>query len=166
MSASSTVTHSNRRPLRKRPPRADDDDDDNDCHEDDNVSESSSSDGSPSSRTRSNFQKNNHQTKDRSATRHSVKAQSTTPTRNSKKPRLPAAPQPTPLIRRRSSRGKSSVSELAKDICVHRKRVVFITGAGVSVASGVRPFRGSSGVWTQVIWTTATRQALRKDPLK
>ena len=43
---------------------------------------------------------------------------------------------------------------------------MFITGAGVSVASGVRPFRGSSGVWTQVIWSTATREAFRKDPLK
>jgi hypothetical protein len=36
--------------------------------------------------------------------------------------------------RRRSSRGNSSLSELAKDICMSRKRVVFITGAGISVA--------------------------------
>eukprot|EP00538_Stauroneis_constricta_P002379 CAMPEP_0119558424 /NCGR_PEP_ID=MMETSP1352-20130426/10774_1 /TAXON_ID=265584 /ORGANISM="Stauroneis constricta, Strain CCMP1120" /LENGTH=492 /DNA_ID=CAMNT_0007605781 /DNA_START=76 /DNA_END=1554 /DNA_ORIENTATION=+ len=67
--------------------------------------------------------------------------------------------------RRRSSRGNSSLSELARDIVVHRKNVVFITGAGISVASGVRPFRGKSGVWTQVIWTTATREAFRKNPL-
>jgi NAD-dependent SIR2 family protein deacetylase len=58
------------------------------------------------------------------------------------------------------------LTELAKDICLYRKRVVFITGAGISVASGVRPFRGSSGVWTQHIWTTATREAFRKDPLE
>ena len=67
--------------------------------------------------------------------------------------------------RRKSSRGKRSLSELARDIVVDRKRVVIITGAGVSVASGVRPFRGSSGVWKQVIWTTATREAFRKNPL-
>jgi NAD-dependent deacetylase len=67
--------------------------------------------------------------------------------------------------RRKSSRGKRSLSELARDIVVDRKRVVVITGAGVSVASGVRPFRGSSGVWKQVIWTTATREAFRKNPL-
>lgn len=48
---------------------------------------------------------------------------------------------------------------------MHGKRVVFITGAGLSVASGVRPFRGHSGVWTQHIWTAATRECFRKDPL-
>lgn len=58
------------------------------------------------------------------------------------------------------------MSELAKEICLFRKRVLFITGAGISVASGVRPFRGSSGVWTTTIWTNATRDAFRKDPLK
>jgi NAD-dependent deacetylase len=68
--------------------------------------------------------------------------------------------------RRRSSRGNSSLTELAKEICLYQKRVVFITGAGISVASGVRPFRGSSGVWTQHIWTTATREAFRKNPLE
>ena len=68
--------------------------------------------------------------------------------------------------RRRSSRGNSSLSELAKEICLYRKKVLFITGAGISVASGVRPFRGSSGVWTQHIWSTATREAFRKDPLE
>jgi len=71
-----------------------------------------------------------------------------------------------PHQRRKSSRGNHSLSELAKDICLFRKRVLFITGAGISVASGVRPFRGSSGVWTTTIWTNATRDAFRKDPLK
>eukprot|EP00980_Cylindrotheca_fusiformis_P031397 scaffold26305_cov132-Cylindrotheca_fusiformis.AAC.2 len=32
--------------------------------------------------------------------------------------------------------------------------------------AGVRTFRGSSGVWSQYIWTTATRDAFRKDPLR
>lgn len=34
------------------------------------------------------------------------------------------------------------------------------------MASGVRTFRGSSGVWTSTIWTNATRESFRKDPLK
>mmetsp|Transcript_24111 Transcript_24111/g.25873 ORF Transcript_24111/g.25873 Transcript_24111/m.25873 type:complete len:425 (-) Transcript_24111:273-1547(-) len=68
--------------------------------------------------------------------------------------------------RRRSSRGHSCLTELAKEIVTNRKRVVFITGAGMSVASGVRPFRGkSNALWTQKIWTTATREIFRKDPL-
>jgi NAD-dependent deacetylase len=62
-------------------------------------------------------------------------------------------------------RGNSSLSELAKEIVVNEKRVVFITGAGLSVASGVRPFRGQSGVWTQHLWTMATRESFRKDAL-
>ena len=73
--------------------------------------------------------------------------------------------------RRRSSRGHSCLTELAKEIVTNRKRVVFITGAGISVASGVRPFRGKSNycneaLWTQRIWTTATREIFRKDPLE
>ena len=71
---------------------------------------------------------------------------------------------------RRSSRGNSSIMGLAKEIVTHRKRVVLITGAGLSVASGIRPFRGESNLksealWTQHIWTKATRESFRKDPL-
>lgn len=71
--------------------------------------------------------------------------------------------------RRRSSRGNSSITELAKEIVINRKRVVLITGAGLSVASGIRPFRGKSNhqseaLWTQNIWTMATRESFRKDP--
>ena len=29
-------------------------------------------------------------------------------------------------------------------------RVVFLTGAGISVASGIRPFRGPGGIWNDV----------------
>lgn len=96
---------------------------------------------------------------------------------------------------RRSARGSSvSIQQLA-DMIVSGKNVVIITGAGLSVASGVRPFRTSSvssavsavaigdhdikngdttkvnprlpreGLWNDVIWTTATREAFRKDPL-
>mmetsp|Transcript_16383 Transcript_16383/g.37921 ORF Transcript_16383/g.37921 Transcript_16383/m.37921 type:complete len:418 (-) Transcript_16383:277-1530(-) len=72
--------------------------------------------------------------------------------------------------RRRSSRGNSCITELAKEVVTNRKRVVFITGAGLSVASGIRPFRGKSNhrseaLWTQHIWTNATRESFRKDPL-
>jgi len=73
--------------------------------------------------------------------------------------------------RRRSSRGYSSLVELAKEIVTNRKRVVLITGAGMSVASGIRPFRGKSNhqseaLWAQHIWTTATRETFRKNPLE
>ena len=83
----------------------------------------------------------------------------------------------TATRRRRSTRGASALTELAHAI-VTGQRVVFITGAGLSVASGVRPFRTTSimkkgqvggtslpGIWNQVIWTTATRRSFRKDPL-
>jgi NAD-dependent deacetylase len=91
---------------------------------------------------------------------------------------------------RRSARGSSSSIQQLADLIVSGKNVVIITGAGLSVASGVRPFRTSSataavgdfdhkkgnhtkvnstlpreGLWDNVIWTTATRQAFRKDPL-
>jgi NAD-dependent deacetylase len=65
--------------------------------------------------------------------------------------------------RRRSLRGQSS-NRLATRI-VKGDQVVFITGAGLSVSSGVKPFRGDSGIWNEVIWKTATRACFRKDPL-
>jgi NAD-dependent deacetylase len=90
--------------------------------------------------------------------------------------------------RRRSGRGSSVSIEQLADLIVSGKNVVIITGAGLSVASGVRPFRTSSaaagdhdkknggttkvnptlpreGLWNDVIWTTATREAFRKDPI-
>jgi NAD-dependent deacetylase len=97
---------------------------------------------------------------------------------------------------RRSGRGRSVSIEQLAELIVSGKNVVIITGAGLSVASGVRPFRTSSaasavaaaacdnnndkkkgdntkvnptlplaGIWNDVIWTTATREAFRKDPL-
>ena len=44
-------------------------------------------------------------------------------------------------------------------------RVVFLTGAGVSVASGLRPYRGPGGLWNEVDverWVTAS--AMARDP--
>lgn len=75
-----------------------------------------------------------------------------------------AAPSLSSL--RRSSRGNSSLFHLAQAIVEHQKHVVFITGAGISVASGIRPFRGPTGVWTHHIWTNSTREAFRRDPLE
>jgi NAD-dependent deacetylase len=81
-------------------------------------------------------------------------------------------------LRRRQD---TALSELAALICSapssqvktkrqKEKQILFITGAGLSVDSGIRPFRSSSlgdensGLWTEVIWTTATRAPFRKDP--
>ena len=82
----------------------------------------------------------------------------------------PSSPSSRRCRRRRSARGNSSIMGLAKEIVTNRKRVVLITGAGLSVASGIRPFRGKSNLksealWTQHIWTNATRETFRKDPL-
>jgi NAD-dependent deacetylase len=45
--------------------------------------------------------------------------------------------------------------------------IVVLTGAGISVASGLRPFRGPGGLWNEVdVLEYATAQALRVDPFK
>lgn len=56
------------------------------------------------------------------------------------------------------------LKELAHHI-VSSQPVLFITGAGLSVASGIRTFRGPDGLWSHVIWQKATREEFRKDPL-
>ena len=71
---------------------------------------------------------------------------------------------PPAYKKRRSQRGQSS-KKLAF-LLAQGERVVFITGAGLSVSSGVRPFRGSSGLWEEIIWKTATRSSFRKAPLE
>jgi hypothetical protein len=53
---------------------------------------------------------------------------------------------------RRSSRGNSSLSKLATAIA-DNQNIIFITGAGLSVNSGIQPFRGDNGVWNEVLWT-------------
>lgn len=54
--------------------------------------------------------------------------------------------------------------ELASHI-VSSKPIVFITGAGLSAASGIQTFRGPDGLWSEVIWKNATREEFRKNPL-
>lgn len=66
--------------------------------------------------------------------------------------------------RRRARRG--CLESLATSLLDPSKNVVVITGAGLSVASGVRPFRGSTAaIWSNVIWTKSTRASFRQDPL-
>lgn len=73
----------------------------------------------------------------------------------------------TQTQRRRSRRNATGpvLEDLARHI-VSSKAVVFITGAGLSAASGIRTFRGPDGLWSEVIWKKATREEFRKDPLR
>lgn len=43
-------------------------------------------------------------------------------------------------------------------------RIVVLTGAGVSVASGIRPFRGPSGVWNEISADKLNADAAKNDP--
>ncbi|MCK6511605.1 NAD-dependent deacylase [Myxococcota bacterium] len=52
------------------------------------------------------------------------------------------------------------------DFSVYR-RIVILTGAGISVASGLRPYRGAGGVWGDIDpQKAATRAILEQDPQK
>lgn len=47
------------------------------------------------------------------------------------------------------------------------RSIVALTGAGISVASGLRPFRGPGGLWNEVdVLAYATAEALKQDPFK
>ncbi|GBG26827.1 NAD-dependent deacetylase sir2E [Hondaea fermentalgiana] len=57
------------------------------------------------------------------------------------------------------------ISKLASMI-LEGKRVVFVTGAGLSVASGIPPFRGQhDAVWEESVYTWGTREKFEEDPL-
>jgi len=93
--------------------------------------------------------------------------------------------QPLVRLRRRTRGADAALRELAGHIVQSKKNVVIITGAGLSVASGIRPFRSNpnsedllpagttnsnhvlqEGLWNDVVWTMATRETFRKDPVK
>jgi NAD-dependent deacetylase len=46
------------------------------------------------------------------------------------------------------------------------RRIVVLTGAGISVASGLRPYRGPGGLWTEnpELASAATAEAVARDP--
>lgn len=67
-------------------------------------------------------------------------------------------------VRRRSRRGKDAALAQLAEAIVSGQRTLFITGAGLSVGSGIRPFRGKEGLWSEVVWSKATRKAFRDDP--
>ena len=74
---------------------------------------------------------------------------------------------PPPVGERGSSRGTSSLSSLASILLDSSKKSLIISGAGLSVASGIPTFRGSAdSIWSQSLWTNATRSAFQKDPLR
>lgn len=56
--------------------------------------------------------------------------------------------QSNDLIKENNNESNSTPSEIAK-ILSEKSRPVFLTGAGISVASGMPTFRGNGGVWTQ-----------------
>jgi NAD-dependent deacetylase len=55
--------------------------------------------------------------------------------------------------------------EQAADLLARSKTVVALTGAGISVDSGIPPFRGKGGLWEKIDpMTVAHVNALEKDP--
>jgi len=59
-----------------------------------------------------------------------------------------------------------SIEQLALDI-YRGKTVLFITGAGLSVASGISPYRGAKdAIWSNYVVDWATKGRYKADPLK
>lgn len=57
------------------------------------------------------------------------------------------------------------VSRLAERLCSTQGRAVFLTGAGISVASGIATYRGDGGVWANFVTEWGTRATFSRDPL-
>lgn len=63
-------------------------------------------------------------------------------------------------------KSQASLELLANDI-VNGKRILFITGAGLSVASGISTYRQSKdSIWNNFVLTWGTRSKFLDDPLK
>mmetsp|Transcript_3895 Transcript_3895/g.6858 ORF Transcript_3895/g.6858 Transcript_3895/m.6858 type:complete len:422 (-) Transcript_3895:127-1392(-) len=93
-----------------------------------------------------------------------------TPTKRKRGPKSSKLP-----TRTRPRRGKESQSLVPKDqalqsladLIKQEKTVVFLTGAGLSVASGIPPFRGrDDAVWAKSIHTWGTREKFEEGPLE
>ena len=68
--------------------------------------------------------------------------------------------------RRRSVRGSNSIPVLSDIMTRSGTITVFITGAGLSAASGIPTFRHSEdAVWSGDVWTSATREVFRRNPI-
>lgn len=67
----------------------------------------------------------------------------------------------------RFSRNDTLLREVASLIARSKNGVLFVTGAGLSIASGIAAFRsGEDAVWSRHVTDMGTRKALRKDTLR
>lgn len=65
------------------------------------------------------------------------------------------------------ARNESLLFELAKLCASKDKRILFVTGAGLSIASGIPAFRsGDDAVWSRHVTDMGTRKMLKKDTLR
>ncbi|KAH0575646.1 NAD-dependent deacytelase Sir2 [Spironucleus salmonicida] len=63
-----------------------------------------------------------------------------------------------------SSRNQNHIEQLV-DILISGQTVVFLTGAGLSVSSGITPYRYSSqAIWSKFIQDQGTRKQFKRDP--
>lgn len=64
-------------------------------------------------------------------------------------------------------RNEGLLREIAELICRGSGGVVFVTGAGLSIASGIAAFRvGDDAVWSRQVTDMGTRKMMRKEPLR
>ena len=62
------------------------------------------------------------------------------------------------------SESQQNLSELA-ELIIAGKRLLFITGAGLSVSSGIRPYRsGANAIWSNYLVENGQRSSFRADP--
>jgi NAD-dependent deacetylase len=147
-------------PRRRRRRRDDDDNEEHQQQEKETLSSSSlhnkETDGSTTTTPRTSTRRSSPRT---ATTRSTTTARSMAPVASS------SLPHSRPR-RRRTERGPdAALQSLAECIVLEQANIVIISGAGLSVPSGVRPFRnGPEAIWHDVIWTTATRAAFRKNP--
>lgn len=64
--------------------------------------------------------------------------------------RIPRDPDLHPVVRRRSSKVKRSLIEMAANLIRSRSRIVVLTGAGISVSCGIPDFRSRRGLYSRL----------------